>query len=232
MNKEDEFPYSHYNYCDYRCEICEFSEKCPVYQEELLSEQEGKNWVEVLEENFKKTRDMLQTFMDENDSEISPEDEDAEFEDKYRKIQEEVEKKPGLRLAYDYMSKAVDFLNTYPAASLVLSGLEEARADLESYSTLIPVKLHRTLMSLYEFVDDEDDFHLLDAYLTSRVVYKALHKSLAAVEQIRGVWIWADVQEELDELESLLLEIQIEFKREFPFEILLSLIDRFKNSHK
>jgi hypothetical protein len=232
MNKEDEFPYGHYNYCDYRCETCEFIAKCPVFQEELKAEQEGKDWVEVLQDNFKKTRDMLQTFMDENDIEISPGDEDLEFEDKYQKINEEVEKKPAHRLAYDYMTMAMDFLKTYPAASLVLSGLEEARADLESYSTLIPVKLHRTLMSLYEFVDDEDDFHLLDAYLTSRVVYKALHKSLVAVEQIRKVWTWADVQEDLDELESLLLEIRIEFKREFPFEILISLINWFKDSDK
>lgn len=232
MNKEDEFPYAHYNYCDYRCETCEFCAKCPVYQEELKAEQEGKNWVEVLEDNFKKTRDMLQSYMDENDIEISPEDEDLEFEDKYQKIKEEVEEKPAHRLAYDYMTVAMDFLKTYPAASLVLSGLEEARADLESYSTLIPVKLHRALTSLYEFVDDEDDFHLLDAYLTSRVVYKALNKSLAAVDEIRKVWTWTDVQEELDEMESLLLEIRIEFKREFPFEILLSLINWFKDSHK
>lgn len=80
-------------------------------------------------------------------------------------------------------------------------------------------------MSLCEFVAEEDDFHLLDAFLTSQVVYKALHKSMKALEQIKKTM--TEVPEELLELERLLLEIKVEFRREFPFEILLTLIQKW-----
>jgi hypothetical protein len=80
-------------------------------------------------------------------------------------------------------------------------------------------------MSLYEFVAEEDDFHLVDAFLTSRVVYKALHKSMVALEQLKKTM--AEVPEELLELERLLLEIRAEFRREFPFEILLDIIQKW-----
>jgi len=224
MNLEDEFPYGHYNYCDYRCEKCEFSGTCSVYQEELEAIEEGKDWQEVLEDSFEKTRSMIETFMEEEGIEVSPEDDDFEIE--YKKIQDKAKKNPVHRLANDYMSMAMDFLKKCPPAMLVLSGLDEERDDLEYYCTLIPGKLHRTLASLYHFVDEEDDFHLVDAYLTSLVVYKALNKSLAAVEQMKKVMEGA--AEELNRLEDLLLEIRIKFRREFPFEILLVLLKQLE----
>lgn len=167
--------------------------------------------------------------MEEEGIEMPTEDELREVENERRKIEEKVRKTSAHRLAHDYMSKVLDFFKKIPSMALVLSGLEEARADLESYSTIIPVKLHRTLSSLYEFAAEEDEFHLIDAYYTSLVVYKALHKSLLAVGQMKKSW--TDVPEELLELECLLLEIRKEFRREFPFEILLVLLHRMVNTH-
>jgi hypothetical protein len=223
---EEEFPYRPYNYCDYRCEKCGFNSECPVFKKELQAKQEGQHWTEVLKNSFRDTKDMLLDKMKEMGLEITTDDEEVEkYEEEHRKMEEEVEKKPALRLAYDYMSKTLDFLEKCPSWGIIISGLWESGEDLGSYCTLIPVKLHRTLMSLYEFVAEEDDFHLVDAFLTSRVVYKALHKSMAALEQIKKTM--TEVPEELLELERLLLEIRTEFRREFPFEILLDIIQKW-----
>jgi hypothetical protein len=223
MDTKDELTFGCYNYCDYRCDTCEYSAECPVYQEELKATQEGKDWTEVVKDSFAKTREMLRTYMEENDIELLPED--NEYEQEYNRIQEEVKKTDAHRLAHDYMSKAMAFLDGYPNAAFVFSGLRDPATDLGSYCTLLPVKLHRSLVSLYEFAFDEDDFHLMDAFLTSRVVYKALYKSLAAVKTIKKTM--NDAPTELDELENLLLEIKTEFKNEFPFEIILALVNHY-----
>ena len=230
MRIEEEFPYREYNYCDYRCDTCEFSAECPVNREALKAEEEGKDWSEVVGDSVKEAREWLETFLVREGFEVPSEDELREIEDEQREIEQKVSQTAAYGLANDYMLNVTDFLKRIPAMALFLSGLEEARADLECYSTIIPVKLTRTLGSLFEFLAEEDDFLLLDAYLTSRVVYKGLHKSLSAVEQMKRSWT-GDL-EELDELEALLLEIRKEFRREFPFEILLSLLSRMVNRFK
>jgi len=230
MRIEEEFPYREYNYCDYRCDTCEFSVECPINREALKAEEEGKDWSEVVGDSFKEARELVEAFMEREGFEMPSEEELREIEDEQREIDEKVSQTAAHGLANDYMLKVMDFLKRIPAMALFLSGLEEARTDLECYSTIIPVKLTRTLGSLFEFLAEEDDFHLLDAYLTSRVVYKALHKSLSAVDQMKRSW--TGDPEELDELEALLLEIRKEFRREFPFEILLSLLFRVVNRFK
>ncbi len=220
IHKVDDITYDLYNYCDYRCDKCDFSPECPVYQEEARFELEGKPWAEVLEENLHKTASLLQTIM-EDEAIVFPPDGD-EFELEYQKIREEVDKKPSYQFAKDYMEETMAFLKSYSPAFLVLSRLDDAATDLGSYATILPVKVQRTLMSLCHFVIEEEDFHLADAYLTSQVVYKALHKSLEAVDHMRDVL--EEDSRELDHLEALLLEIRNEYRREFPFEILILLL--------
>jgi len=116
MIEEEEFPYRPYNYCDYRCEKCEFSSECPVFKEELQVKQEGKHWTEVLGNSFKETKDMLLDQMEEMGLEISTDSEEVEkYKEEHQKMEKEVKKKPALRLAHDYMSKAMDFLEKCPS---------------------------------------------------------------------------------------------------------------------
>ena len=99
--------------------------------------------------------------------------------------------------------------------------LEEPFSDLDWYKTIIPVKIQRALDSLQEFVMMEDEFFLEDAYYTSLVVYKSLWKSLSGIRKIRNTIY---VNKLVDEVENLLIEIIVEFKKEFPFEFIIGLL--------
>jgi len=207
-----------YNYCDYRCEKCPVKDKCKVYQKEIEEGYEDKDWFEILKENLEEAREMIDKFIKENKIEILPLNE----EDPFEKIHIEVQKKHIIKLSNDYLIKAGDFLNDYRARYLSLHGLKEPFSDLDWYKTIIPVKIHRTLDSLQEFVGTEDEFFLEDAYYTSLVVYKSLWKSLSAVRTIKDTIY--EFQKRLIELETLLIQIIVEFKKEFPFEIIIGMI--------
>ena len=207
-----------YNYCDYRCEKCPVKDRCKVYQKELEEGYEDKDWFEILEENLEAAREMIDKFIKENKIEILPLNE----EDPLEKIHIKVQKKYIIKLSNDYLIKTEDFLKDYRAQFLIIPELKEAFSDLNWYKTIIPVKIHRTLDSLQEFVVTEDEFFLEDAYYTSLVVYKSLWKSLSGIRTIKNTI--NKFQKRLIGLETLLIQIIVEFKKEFPFEIIIGMI--------
>jgi len=219
---ENELTVNPYNYCDYRCEKCEVKEKCMVYNKEIEAQQQGKSVLEVMRESMDQAMDMIHEFIEENDIDIS-EVLEAD-EDSFGKIHKKVKQKHVMKLGEEYMDKTWDFLDHYREHYLLIPpALEEAFSDLQWYRTLLPVKMHRTLTSLHHFISNKEEYNLEDAYFTSFVVYKALRKSLSAVETLKEALV--DYQETLSELENLLIGIQNEFKHEFPFEILMSLLN-------
>jgi hypothetical protein len=142
-----------------------------------------------------------------------------------RAIREEVAKKPVVTLAHDYLTKIDDFFKEYKEQYLIPVVLSDAFSDLDWYKTIIPVKMQRSLNSFLQFalIDKEyPEFSLEDAYHTSAVVYKALWKSLSAVRELKEAL--TDYNDILTELENLLVEITDEFRHEFPFMILMSLM--------
>ena len=216
----DDFPTTPYNYCDYRCETCEFKDHCKVYASELDEGFEAKDPFGMVSENLHETIDMLKEYLKENDIDFSMEDEDDD--DYYEQMREEVERTEVMRLANQYMDKIMAFQEEYNERYFIPPVLSEAFSDLDWYKTIIPVKIQRTLVSLCQFIDTEEEFPLEDAYFTSRVVYKSLWKSLAAVEEIME--ILSDYQDTFVELENLLITIRNKFKHEFPFEIFIELL--------
>jgi hypothetical protein len=221
---DEPFPFRCYNYCDYRCEKCEHAENCVIYREEAASMENGKEWHEVLEENMRQVHDMLGEYMEEEDIELSEEDKEAIMADEWEK-DEEIYAKPVFQKAENYMKKVMEFIKTCHPVAVAYAGLNEARDDLDSYGTLIPVKIQRTLSSLRDFTEEEEEYHLIDAYLTSQVVYKGLYHSLKAVAEFRSALL--EEPGELDELEYDLQDIKAEFSREFPFYILMALLQSF-----
>ncbi len=220
---ENELPVSPYNYCDYRCDKCDAKERCKVYDKEIETRQDGKSPFEVVSESLQESLEMIHEFLQENNIDISEMMEEVD-KDSLEKISESVREKHVIKLGEEFMDKTWDFLDHYRERYLLIPpALEEAFSDLEWYRTLLPVKMHRTLNSLHHFVKSEEEYALEDAYFTSLVVYKAHGKSLSAVETLKEALV--DYQDILTELENLLIDIKNEFKHEFPFEILMSLLN-------
>jgi hypothetical protein len=229
MTDEDRKP-GPYNYCDYRCEKCEFTDDCTVYAKELEAEDEGKETFEVVHESLQEAHEMLNQMMEEQDIDISEVDVEDEMK-ALREIREEVAKKPVVKLAHDYLTKADDFFKEYKEKYLIPVVVSEAFSDLDWYKTIIPVKMQRSLNSFLQFalIDKEyPEFSLEDAYHTSEVVYKALWKSLSAVRELKEAL--TDYNDILTELENLLVEITDEFRHEFPFMILMSLMQYIESA--
>lgn len=228
----EEISVSPYNYCDYWCEKCDekIREKCLVYNKELEAAEEGKSTLEVVSESMEQAFNMIHQFMRENDIDMSQIIEEADEEDPFEKIHREVKEKPLVKLCRDYLDKAEAFLKDYREHYLTPPVLADAFANLGWYRTLLPVKMERTLQSLYEFAAMEDEFALQDAYLTSMVVNKALNKSSTAVNELKKNLV--DYQDVLTEVEDLLLNIRKEFKHEFPFELLMRILSQHIASDK
>jgi hypothetical protein len=220
---ERSLPISPYNYCDYRCEKCDATDRCLVYSRELEDRDQGKSMLESVSDSIKEAMDMVQEFIREKDIDISDAMDDDE--NSFQRIHNMVKEIPVMKLGEEYLHKTMGFLKHYRERYLVPPLIEEAFADLSWYHTLLPVKMHRSLDSLYSFAQEErewGEFALEDAFLTSLVVYKALSKSLAAVETLKKTL--TDYRKTLTELEDILVRIRRDFKHEFPFEILMGLL--------
>lgn len=166
---------------------------------------------------------------DENDEDEEYDDDDEEDEDEededdfiYAKICREIEEHPLQLMCFSYMEKSAEFFADYRQHYLTPSSLIDAFSNLAWYRTLLPVKMDRTLHSLFEFGVKEEHFPLEDAVLTSLVVYKSLRKSLSAVRELKNNLV--DYQEILTELEELLVTIKTGLKHEFPFWIMMRIL--------
>jgi hypothetical protein len=225
ISMTDEYrPPGPYNYCDYLCVKCEFNDECAVYAEELEAQKQGKNKLEALQDCLREINEMLMQMIEKQDIYIPDEDIEADMKS-LSEIREQVANKPVVKLAYEYLNGINDFFKDYKEHYLIPVLLSDAFSDLDWYKTIITSKMQRTLKSYLEFslLDSVfPEFSLEDAYHTSGVVFKALWKSLSAVRVLKEVL--TDYNDILTELEDLLLEITNEFRHEFPFMILMSLV--------
>lgn len=219
---DDDISISPYNYCDYWCEKCLAQDHCVVYNKELEAEEEGKNAFEVASENLENAIDMIRQYVEENDIDISGMLEEVYDDGSFEKIYQEIQENPLLAMCHIYMERSEEFFEHYRDRYLTPPFLIEAFSNLGWYRTLLPVKMERTLHSLYEFTAREEEFTLQDALLTSLVVYKSLRRSLSAVRELKDNLV--DYQDILTELEDLLVAIHTGLKHEFPFWILLKIL--------
>ena len=213
-----------YNYCDYLCFKCEFNDECAVYTEELEAQKQGKNKLEALQDCLWETNEMLMQMIEKQDIDIPVEDVEVDMKAR-SEISEQVANKPVVKLAYEYLNGINDFFKDYQEHYLIPVLLSDAFSDLDWYKTIITSKMQRTLKSYLEFALLDSvfpEFSLEDAYHTSGVVYKASWKSLSAVRVLKEAL--TDYNDILTELENLLLEISNEFRHEFPFMILMLLV--------
>jgi hypothetical protein len=221
----DEYPSpGPYNYCDYLCVKCEFNDECPVYAEELEAQKQGKTKLEALQDCLMEINEMLMQMIEKQDIYIPDEDIEADMK-ALSEIREQVANKPVVKLAYEYSNGINDFFEDYQEHYLIPLLLSDAFSDLDWYKTIITSKMQRTLKSYLEFALLDSvfpEFSLEDAYHTSGVVYKALWKSFSAVRVLKEAL--TDYSDILTELENLLLEISNEFRHEFPFMILMSIV--------
>lgn len=219
---DDDISISPYNYCDYWCERCIAQDQCVVYTKEVEAEEEGKNAFEVASDNLENAIDMIRQYIEDNNIDIAGMLEEVDDDGSFEKIRQELQENPLLEMCHIYMERSEDFFEHYRDRYLTPPFLVEAFSNLGWYRTLLPVKMERTLHSLYEFAANEEEFTLQDALLTSLVVYKSLRLSLSAVRELKDNL--ADYQDVLTELEDLLVAINTGLKHEFPFWILLRLL--------
>ncbi len=222
---EDDLSISPYNYCDYWCERCIAQDQCVVYNKEVEAEEEGKNAYQMASDNLENAIDLIRQYIEENNIDITGILEEIDDDDAFEKIHQELQENPLLCMCNIYMEKSEDFFEHYRDRYLTPPFLVEAFSNLGWYRTLLPVKMERTLHSLYEFADKEQEFSLQDALLTSLVVYKSLRQSLSAVRELKDNLV--DYQEDLKELEDILISINTGLKHEFPFWILLRLLCQY-----
>jgi hypothetical protein len=223
MTDEDRLP-KPYSYCDYLCVKCEFNDECPVYAEELEAQKQGKNKLEALQDCLREIIEMLMQKMEKLNIDIPGEEVEADMK-AHSDIHEQIANKPVVKLAYEYLNGVDDFIKDYQEHYLIPVLLSDAFFDLDWYKTIIKSKMQRTLRSYLEFARLDrlfPEFSLEDAYHTSGVVYKALWKSLSAARVLKEAL--TDYNDILTELENLLLEINNEFRHEFPFMILMLLV--------
>ncbi|MCX6580134.1 MAG: hypothetical protein NT166_08110 [Candidatus Aminicenantes bacterium] len=218
----DDISISPYNYCDYWCEKCIAQDQCVVYTKEVEAEEEGKNAFEVASENLENAIDMIHQYIEDNNIDIEGMLEEVDDDGSFEKIRQEIQENPLLEMCHIYMERSEEFFEHYRERYLTPPFLVDAFSNLGWYRTLLPVKMERTLHSLYEFAANEEEFTLQDALLTSLVVYKSLRLSLSAVRELKDNLV--DYQDILTELEDLLSTINTDLKHEFPFWIILKIL--------
>lgn len=210
-------PEAPYNYCDYRCEKCAWTEHCRVYQEEmserLLLEAEGidpDTWegtLEVVHRNFEKVREML-----EKDAARFGIDLSGPLEPVPEPPESELEKRAyecGLRL--HELGKKISQSDEYLQLQDVL---EETYQDFMWNHLLFAVKLKRAMHGFWEYENETDeDFRaasLSDGIKSAGVSIRATETNrealgifaekipLLAEEIQREIRELAEIQEELE----------------------------------
>ncbi|MCP5108643.1 MAG: hypothetical protein GY950_34980 [bacterium] len=230
----DEFFLSPHNYCDYRCEKCSAKNHCSAYKEDDEDEDDDWEMFDPINDSMGHAVDIIRQVLEKNDIDMVEIMEDEDEDDSFENLHQLLKEKIPLKLCFDYLDKTAEFLDHYRSRYVIPSRLGDAFQDLAWYLTVLPAKIERTLRCLHSFGQTADEYDLMDAYFTSMVVYKSLWKSYNAVQKLKDTLV--DYQEILTELETLQRNIKIEFKHEFPFEILVSTLDhhiqQYKNEKK
>jgi hypothetical protein len=159
-----------YNKCDYWCEKCEYTQDCAVYKR-ISEKGTSGNFLEDVRESLDEAMGMLGDMAEElniNLDELEESDEDGA-------LRRAADSDPLVMLAHDFTLKTHKFLDR-----IYTPVPEEARdffEDLRWYHTLVAVKTHRAMSSLYE------DF-MEDAINSGEVARKSLEKCITAFDRL------------------------------------------------
>jgi hypothetical protein len=161
-----------YNKCDYWCEKCECTDDCAVYKR-ISEKGTSGDFLEDVRESLDEAMGMLSHMAEELDIKID----EIEENDEDEVLRRLVDGDPLVMLARDFALKTHKFLNRIPAP--VPEEVRDSLEDLQWYHTLVAVKTHRAMSSLYE------DF-MEDAVNSGEVARKSLQKCIAAFDGLRG----------------------------------------------
>lgn len=150
-----------YNYCDYRCERCEYADECVVYKkdrvrrvEHILRGEDPDDINTVLEDVGKNMEDTMRMIYEQ------AEEMGIDLDNV---VEEDIEEKPDPKedplhkLAYRFTLKTHDFLKDVEKKVLITPEIKTYFDELRWYHTLLSAKLYRALCSSgVEEVDRQD----------------------------------------------------------------------------
>jgi hypothetical protein len=156
-----------YNACDYWCEKCDHAAECPVY--ERTREKGGSDdFVEDVKESLDEALTMLHDMAEELHIDLAG-IADGDEEDGTSRL---VDTDPLVTLSRDFALKAHKSLGRM--RPFVTEETREFFEDLDWYHSLVAVKTHRAMRSLYEgFMEDAVD--------SAKVARKSAHKCITAL---------------------------------------------------
>jgi hypothetical protein len=211
------FEIPRYNYCDYRCEECDYAKECRVYREDVETKKkhvergEDPNDMDIvmqdLAESFKKTRELLGK---------SAKKWGIDLEKVVREAPEiemvEPETFPLYRLAHSFTMSVHEFLGKVREEYLHEEMIKDFE-DLQWHHTLVSVKLARAFSSKHDEICD-DELNQQDAMLSASVSMRSANKCEGAlnnmIDELPGLF------SEVADLLSTLKEIKEGIEKEFP----------------
>lgn len=172
-----------FNYCDYRCDRCEYTETCRVYkedQERLLGHyvkgedpHDPEVFLNDIQSIFAKTKQMISEMAEKQGIDIStaPDQDVPEVKPEEYVI---------YRLAREYYKEANAFIKELERAG-ISDTTNDAYSDLVWYHTLIAAKTGRLVSG---FIDDflEEDLRKIEENGTLQVIQKGIDLSRNALE--------------------------------------------------
>lgn len=202
-----------YNYCDYRCEKCQYANKCLVYKKDkvrrithILS---GKNpddintVLENVSEDMQHTMELICKQTEEMGIDL---DEAAD-----KKIEEEEpdpEDDPLYNLAYSFTLKTHNFLKDVEKKVVITPEIKIYFDDLWWYHTLLSAKLYRALCS-----SGDEEVDRQDAKLSAGVALKSAQICQDSLESI--IYYRQETSKEANNLLRMIKKIQKGIKERF-----------------
>ncbi|NIV71853.1 hypothetical protein GWN26_05415 [Candidatus Saccharibacteria bacterium] len=217
-----EIPEAPYNYCDYRCEKCPWTEHCAIYQQEqadrlLLQADEidPDSWegtLELVRRNFEKAHKMLEEDAEKMGIDLSdplepvPEPPETELEQRAHEC--------ALRL--HQLSKRIASSEEFSRWQEIL---DEAYQDLLWNQTLFAVKLRRAMHGLWDYENEDDDdlrdVDFSDGMKSAEVSVRAMESNREALailaEKISP--LAGEIRQEIRELEQIQSALEAELRK-------------------
>lgn len=156
-----------YNACDYWCEKCDHAAECPVCEKTHKKDRSG-DFVEDVKESLDEALTMLHDMAEEFHVDLAGIADENE-EDAASRV---VDTDPLVTLSRDFALKAHKSLGRM--RPFVTEEMREFFEDLDWYHSLVAVKTHRAMRSLYEgFMEDAVD--------SAEVARKSVRKCITAL---------------------------------------------------
>jgi len=210
-------PETPYNYCDYRCEKCPWTEHCTVYQQEisdhLMLMAEGidpDSWegtLKVVQRNFEEVHNML-----EEDAKRFGIDLNVPLEPLPKPPETELEKRAeSCAFRLHHLSKKIVASESFIHLENIL---HEAFEDLMWNNLLFAVKLKRAMHGIWNYQNETDvDFReaaLSDAIKSAGVSIRAMETSQQALSILADKIssMEKEIRKEIRELEEIQKQLE------------------------